>query len=255
VSFVQRSALPQRERTAGRHRLLSTVLAVTPHALPWNGAIAERMARQYDARMQSPHENQGLAAARASLAHRVTFAEFLAKLPGKDRAAAERRVATLAAAGDAQRAALWQRLACSLVTLAPHAAKLVGKQTLQVYVADGARFRRQVFALEDLQDGNFTVYCPDVLDEVVKAGLLTRDPAGGGDGYVTGPGAPPLRIERLDGRKLAAAHVKELTGWNRKALQITLPPAPSEAQVEAAELLCATAAQHFTSVAPPAGAP
>ena len=203
--------------------------------------------------MQSPHENQGLAAARASLAHRVTFAEFLAKLPTKDRAAAERRVATLDAAGDAERAALWQRLACSLVTLAPHAAKLVGKQTLQVYVADGARFRRQVFALEDLHDGNFTVYCPDVL-EVVGAGLLARSPDGGRDEYVTGPGAPPLRIERLDGKKLAAAHVKDLTGWNRKALQITLPPAPSDAQVEAAELLCATAAQHFVPAAPPAGA-
>ena len=242
------------ERSPDRHRLLSTVLAITPHALPWNGAIAERIGRQYHARMPSPHENQGLAAARVSLAHRVTFAEFLAKLPGRDRATAERRVATLDAAGDAERSALWQRLACSLVTLAPHAAKLVGKQTLQVYVADGARFRKQVFALEDLQDGNFTVYCPDVLDEALSTGLLTRSPKGERDEYVAAglAGDAPLRIERLDGKKLAAPHVKDLTGWNRKALQITLPPTPSDAQVEAAELLCATAAQHFISVAPPA---
>src|SRR5688500_17120084 len=205
--------------------------------------------------METPQESRSPAAARALLARRVTFAEFLTKLPARDRAAAERRVATLDAAGDAGRAALWQRLACSLVTLAPHAAKLVGKQTLQVYVADGARFRRQVFALEDLQDGNFTVYCPDVLDEVVNAGLLARSLNGGRDEYVTGPGAPPLRIERLDGKKLAAAHVKDLTGGNRKALQITVPPAPSDAQVEAAELLCAIAAQHFVPAAPPAGAP
>ena len=201
--------------------------------------------------MQSPQESRGPAAARASLAHRVTFAEFLAKLPAKDRAAAERRVVALDAAGNADRAALWQRLACALVTLAPHAAKLVGKQTLQVYVADGVRFRKQVFALEDLQDGNFTVYCPDVLDEAVNAGLLARSPKGERDEYVTAAsGDAPLRIQRLDGKQLAAAHVKDLTGWNRKALQITLPPAPSDAQVEAAELLCATAAQHF---APPAG--
>jgi hypothetical protein len=205
--------------------------------------------------MQSPQESQGPEAARAALAHRVTFAEFLAKLPTKDRASAERRVATLDAAGDAGRAALWQRLACSLVTLAPHAAKLVGKQTLQVYVADGARFRKQVFALEDLQDGNFTVYCPDVLDEAVAAGLLARSPTGEPDMYVTGARATaaPLRVERLDGKKLGAAHVKDLTGWNRKALQITLPPTPSDAQVEAAELLCATAAQHFVRAAPPSG--
>src|SRR5439155_689494 len=66
------------------------------------------------------------------------------------------------------------RLACTMMTLAPHAAKLVGRETLQVYVADGPKYRMQVFALEDLQDGNMTVYCPDVLDEAVKAGLLSR---------------------------------------------------------------------------------
>src|SRR5688500_1385255 len=204
--------------------------------------------------METPQESHGTAAARALLARRVTFAEFLTKLPARDRAAAERRVVALDAAGNADRAALWQRLACALVTLAPHAAKLVGKQTLQVYVADGARFRMQVFALEDLQDGNFTVYCPDVLDEAVNAGLVARSPKGERDEYVTAaPGDAPLRIQRLDGRKLAAPHVKDLTGWNRKALQITLPPAPSDAQVEAAELLCATAAQHFVRAAPPAG--
>jgi len=204
--------------------------------------------------METPQESRSPAAARALLARRVTFAEFLTKLPARDRAAAERRVVALDAAGNAERAALWQRLACALVTLAPHAAKLVGKQTLQVYVADGARFRKQVFALEDLQDGNFTVYCPDVLDEALSAGLVALSPTGEGDEYVTAaaPGDAPLRIQRLDGKQLAAAHVKDLTGWNRKALQITVPPAPTEAQVEAAELLCATAAQHFVRAAPPA---
>ena len=59
------------------------------------------------------------------------------------------------------------------MTLSPHAAKLVGKQTVQFYVADG-KYRMQVFALEDLQDGNITVYCPDVLTEAVEAGLLVR---------------------------------------------------------------------------------
>ena len=52
-----------------------------------------------------------------------------------------------------------------------------------------------------------------------------------------------------------AAHFKDLTGWNRKALRITLPPSASPAQVEAAELLCAIAAQHFIRPTPPAGKP
>src|SRR5205823_13290893 len=112
--------------------------------------------------------------------------EFLAKLPSKDRASAERRVSVLEAEPDQSRAHLWRRLACSLMTLAPFAAKLVGKQTLQIYVADG-KYRMQVFALEDLQDGNFTVYCPDVLEEAQQAGLLSREPHAEVDHYLIEP--------------------------------------------------------------------
>ena len=195
-----------------------------------------------------------LAAARESLAHPLRFSEFLAKLSPKDRANAERRVTVLDAQADAPRAALWQRLACTLMTLAPHAAKLVGKQTLQIYVADG-KYRMQVFALEDFQDGNFTVYCPDVLDEAVKSELLAPPSDSEPYEYLIGASKERLRIERLDKRSLnPAAHFKDLTGWNRKALRITVPRSPSVRQVEAAELLCAVAAQHFVHAASPGGA-
>ncbi len=191
-----------------------------------------------------------LVAARESLANPLRFSDFLAKLSSKDRANAERRVMVLDAEVDTTRAALWRQLACSLMTLAPHFAKLTGKQTLQVYVADG-KYRMQVFALEDLQDGNFTVYCPDVLDEAVKAGLLTPAANAEPHEYVIESSGAPLRVERLDGKTLhPAPHIKDLTGWNRKALRITVPPAPSAEQVEAAELLCAIAAQRFVRVAP-----
>jgi hypothetical protein len=189
-----------------------------------------------------------LPAARESLANPLSFSEFLAKLNPKDRSSAERRVTVLDAGADAAHAVLWQRLACSLMTLAPHAAKLVGKQTLQIYVADG-KYRMQVFALEDLQDGVFTVYCPDVLDEAVKSGLLARAANAEPQDYVTQSGAP-LRVERLDNKTLhPAPHIKDLTGWNRKALRITVPPSPTPEQVEAAELLCAIAAQRFVRAA------
>ena len=202
--------------------------------------------------MSNATDQPVLAAARESLAHPLRFSEVLAKLSPKDRASAERRVAVLDAAPDAARAALWQRLACSLMTLAPHAAKLIGKQTVQMYVADG-KYRMQVFALEDFQDGNFTVYCPDVLDEAVKSGLLAPAPHAEPHDYMTQSGAA-LRVERLDGKSIhPAPHIKDLTGWNRKALRITVPPAPSAEQVEAAELLCAIAAQRFVRVAAPGG--
>ena len=188
---------------------------------------------------------------RASLSQPLSFREFLAKLSPKDRASAERRVDVLEAVPDHSRAHLWRRLACSLMTLAPFAAKLVGKQTLQVYVADG-KYRMQVFALEDLQDGNFTVYCPDVLEEAAQAGLLAPDPLSRPDLYLIEPSKEQLLIKQLDSKSVnPAPHYKDMTGWNRKAMRITLPPSPSPAQIEAAELLCALAAQHFVHSALP----
>src|SRR3954454_21130896 len=142
-----------------------------------------------------------LAEARGSLQQRLSFAEFLAKLPPKDRINAEKRVAVLEASAGPGLAELWRRLACALMTLAPHAAKLVGKQTVQFYVADG-KYRMQVFALEDLQDGNITVYCPDVLDEAVRSGLLTRKADSEDPVYVIAASGQLLRVDCLDGRSL-----------------------------------------------------
>jgi hypothetical protein len=194
-----------------------------------------------------------LMAARESLANPIGFSDFLEKLPQKDRANAERRISVLDTEPDRSR--LWQRLACSLMTLAPHAAKLVGKQTLQIYVADG-KFRMQVFALEDLQDGNFTIYCPDVLDEAVKAGLLAHPAQVESDVYEIAASKEPLRIARLDKHSISpGAHFKDLVGWNRKALRVTVPASPSAAQIEAAELLCAIAAQGFDRATPPSARP
>jgi hypothetical protein len=184
-----------------------------------------------------------LSAAREALARPVPFEEFLGKLSARDRANAEKRVSVLEAEGP-ERAGLWKRLVCSLTTLAPHAAKLVGKQTVQFYVADG-KYRMQVFALEDLQDGNFTVYCPDVLEEVIKAGVVGR-PKGEPNVYPVGGAEQTVRVESLDKNSLnPAAHYKDLTGWNRKALKVTLPASPSEGQVGAVEVICAVAASHF----------
>jgi hypothetical protein len=192
-----------------------------------------------------------LAAARQSLERRLDFAEFLAKLTPKDRLNAERRVQVLEAEPDPGRAHLWRRLVCAMMTLAPHAAKFVGKQTIQFYVADG-KYRKQVFAMEDLQDGHFTLYCPDVLREALGGGLVAPAPGAGPHLYRAARSAQPLRIEPLDGNSLnPGTHFKDMTGWNRKALRVTLPPSAAEGQIEAAEMLCAVAAQHFIPAPPP----
>ena len=202
--------------------------------------------------MPNSKAKQVLADARESLAHPFSFDEFLAKLAPKDKVSAARRVGVLEAQPDAERARLWKQLACTLMKLSAHAAKLIGQQTVQFYVAEG-KYRMQVFALEDLQDGIFTIYCPDILQEAVAAGLLAQSEQIDPGMYLLAAGGEPIHVESLSGSSPnLAIHVKDMTGWNRKALRITLGPTPSPAQIEAAELLCAVAAHHFGVKAPKA---
>ena len=193
-----------------------------------------------------------LETARAALSNRLSFADFLLKLPPRDRANAERRITVLEAEGQGARAQLWSRLACSLMTLAPFSAKLIGKQTLQLYVADG-KFRMQVFALEDLQDGNFSVYCPDIVDEAVKLGVLSAPQnKAQPESYVIEPSLEPLNIKQLNSKSLnPAPHYKDMTGWNRKAIRITLSSTATPVQIETTEVLCAMAEQNFVKSALP----
>src|SRR4051812_43968771 len=184
---------------------------------------------------------------------RLSFEEFLAKLSPKDRISAGKRIAALEATAGPGAIELWRRMACALMTLSPHAAKLVGKQTVQFYIADG-KYRMQVFALEDLQDGNITVYGPDVLTEAVEAGLLVPPTAATGMYGIVGSAGEALRIDALDrDSENLVAHFKDMVGWNRTAVRITLPPSASAAQVDAAERLCAIAALRFArpTAAPP----
>jgi hypothetical protein len=188
----------------------------------------------------------------ASESPALGFEDFLAKLPAKDRANVQRRIAVAAdAPPDGGLLELWRRLACSLFALAPHAAKMSSRLAVQYYIQDG-KYRMQVFALEDLQDGSLTVYCPDVLSEALSGGLLVSPAAVGGpaDLYgVTGT-SHVLTIKTLDRSTTdPAPYFKDMVGWNRRALRITLPAAAPLGQIEAAESLCAIAAQRFNTPA------
>ena len=196
--------------------------------------------------MPNSGNKQSFTAARDLLKQRIDFEDFLSKLSPKDRTNAERRVTALEAEPEPNRAKLWKRLVCTMITFAP-AAKFVGSQTVQFYVPDG-KHRMQVYALEDLQDGNMTVYCPNVLDEAIKGGLLSAAEGEEPHMHAIASSKELLRVEPLDKNSTnAAAHFKDLLGWNRKALRITLLPAPSAARIEATEMLCAIAAQHFVA--------
>lgn len=169
------------------------------------------------------------------------FDQVIAKLGAKDRASAEKHLGVIDAEADPAHGVLWRRLVAVMGTLASHSAKLTGQQIAQFYVADG-KYRMQVFALEDRRDGVIQVYCKNVLDQAFAAGLFApRDAADEGPAiYRILPSDDVLSIEMLDGASAnPAAFYKDMLGWNRKALRITLPVTASQSQVAAVEALCA----------------
>ena len=174
------------------------------------------------------------------------FDGFLAKLSARDRANMQKRIgAGEGAAPEGAPSALWCRLACALSKLAPHAAKMLGRSAVQYYVADG-KYRMQVFALEDLQDGIISVYCPDVLAEALREGVLARSRGLASDSYGIVGSSYALTIKSLDrGAVDPAPYFKDMIGWNRRALRVSLPESASPRQADAAEALCAVAARQF----------
>ena len=198
----------------------------------------------YNLSMPTTRTPSALAAARQMLAEPISYDTFIQKLGGGDRLRVERHVAK--AEENPAHAALYQRLACGLYTLAPQTPKVLGndQQTVQYYVPDG-KYRMQVFALEDLLDGMLNVYCGDATEEAVTAGLLLRRaPRGGGPAptqqpYLTKDSGDPLTIERLDNSGEHRPFYKDMLGWNRRAVRIRLPIDANKSQASAVETFCA----------------
>jgi hypothetical protein len=173
--------------------------------------------------------NAVLESFKTALSKPVELDVLLSKAGQKDRTNVEKHLAVIEADQSSPHAKLWRRLMRALATLAPLAIQTVGQQAVQFFIADG-KYRMQVFALEDQNDGQVLLYVPDVLDEAKKLKLVE-------DGAV--------QIEQLDAANTPnpSPHYKNMLGWNRKALKIVLPVAASSEQVETAEHLAALAAR------------
>ena len=181
----------------------------------------------------------------------IDYEGLLAKLGPKDKTNVERHLQTVETELNPDHAKLWKRLATHLITLASHAVKTTGQQSVQFFIADG-KYRMQVFALEDLRDGKLTIYAGNVLDEAVKQGLVTPPPKNEREthAFTMHGGKDKLILEELDGKTLnPAPFYKDMLGWNRKALRITLPTKATNHEVEAAEILCAMSAQKWATQA------
>lgn len=179
----------------------------------------------------------------------MDYDAFLAKLGTKDRLNVERHVAAAEAEGDggAAHANNYRRLVSALAGLAPHAAKTHGQQAVQMYVPDG-KYRMQVFAIQDQRDGVIVIYADDVLDVAIKAGLVNgpHEVADQNNSYRLPNGVDSVKIDQLDGKTAnPAPFFKDMLGWNRRAIRITLPANATTAQVKAAETLCAIGAKKW----------
>ena len=188
----------------------------------------------------------------AALSSPISFDDFLAKLSAKDRVNVERHLAAAEAEPDAKHAKLWRRLARSLMTLAPHAIKCNGQHSMQFYVPDG-KYRMQVYAMEDLRQGVITIYCSNVLDEAVSAKIIGKPSKDEPNAFPITGSDEMLTIEQLDGSTPSpAAFYKDMLGWNRRALRITLAANATNHQAEAAEKICAISAAKWVTVPTPA---
>jgi len=172
--------------------------------------------------------------------------ELLAKTGARDRVNIEKHLAACDAETDPGHASLWRRLLVKLGGLAPMTMTTVGLQVVRFFIADG-KYRMQVFALEDNSDGLIGVYMPNVLPKAVSEKLLIKN--SGSYSLVSSP-KHTLTIEQMDANNPSdpPEFVKHMTGWNRKAVKLTLQAnEPDSPQVNAAESLCELAARQWAN--------
>ena len=172
---------------------------------------------------------------------------FLAKAGAKDRTQIQRHLAAIDAESDSSHGTLWRRIAGTLAALAPMPLQTAGHGGVLFFIPDG-KYRMQVFAMEDAE-GRLSIYLPDILAEAVRKKILraTDNPA---EFAIVGAMRHTLRVELLDAQNTPEppAHVKNMLGWNRKAMRVTLPVIASEGpRVEAAEALFALAAKQWAA--------
>ena len=172
------------------------------------------------------------------------FDGMLARAAAKDRTHIQRHLAAADAESDGAHAALWRRLATTLFNLAPLPIQTVGHSAVLFFTPDG-KYRMQMFALEDQNDGKLAVYLPDVLNDAIRGKILKK--ADTEDDYaIVGSMRNVLHVEALDSQNTPEPpnHVKNMLGWGRKALRVTLPNVGSNgARVEATEALLTLAAK------------
>jgi hypothetical protein len=181
---------------------------------------------------------------------KMDYDGFLAKLTPKDRLNIERHITAIEELSTKGHAKLWKKLAVAMMSMAPHSAKANGQQSMQFYIQDG-KYRMQIFALEDLRDGSVHVYAADAVDEATKAGVFAKSkPADEPNELRLNGTTDMLNVERLDGKvSNPAPFYKDMLGWNRRAVHVTLPTMATDAQADATLKLLVLGAKKAGAIA------
>jgi hypothetical protein len=126
----------------------------------------------------------------------------------------------------------------------------LGQHAVLFFIPDG-KYRMQVFALEDKRDGHLQVYVPDVLADAAKKKIIGKSTEE--TKYsIPGAGKQTVEIHSMDAANSPEPpqHVKNMLGWNRKALRIALPTTEAKSHaVTAAESLASLAAAKWAAKA------
>lgn len=174
----------------------------------------------------------------------ISYETLLSRLTDKDRGTLERQIASYDAKAGHKPARRWRQLACLLMTLAPLPGKITSGHTMRFYIPDG-KYRKQVYALQGMPDGTIVVYAPDVVEQAIGARHL-RAVTGVPNRYRLPAFPQTLEIDALDGKTPNPDPVfKDMTGWNRKAIRMTLSPTATDEQLAAVEHLCTLAAEEW----------
>ena len=134
-------------------------------------------------------------------------------------------------------------------SLAPAPPRTLGR-TMMFFIPDG-KYSLQVFSLDDPADGTIVACCEDVLAAAVKAKLVTPQAGQPHKHFVLGT-PQAIQIEQLDGKtENVPPHCNSMTGWNRRAIKITMPANVSAEQTEAVAVICTLSATALAGIRRP----
>ena len=169
------------------------------------------------------------------------FDGFMARMSGAGRASIERHVALCEKEMWPDHVRLWKRLVGLLAHLTPAVPPYAGPNAIRFYIPDG-KYRLQVFALEDLRQGELAIYLNDARAEALSKGVLNGPTETDSNQYriTNRSGDERLLIEPLTTRGTTAApdYYKHMLGWHRTAIRVTLGKNSTPGQIRAVEAMC-----------------